>query len=109
MSDDTIVVQLANLSTIEKREVIVQAGAFGEHIFKTAKGQRRRKLSEEEVGITGSDPRRYLDGLSEQIEDFVVDIDDKVFSVDIEPGCFIRLELGMDRFSGDPSYNLPWN
>ena len=49
-----------------------------------------------------------MDDIQEKIEDFVVDIDDKVFSVDLEPGCFIRLELGMDRYSGDPSYMSPW-
>lgn len=109
LSDDGVVVHLVNLSPNEVRKVIVQGGAFGEHRFRSVSGDRRRELADGEVGISGSDPQSYSKLVAEQIEVFSVEVDDTTFAVHLEPGCRVRLEIGMERYSGDPSYQLPWD
>ena len=109
LTDDGAVVQLANLNPTEERELVVQAGAFGEHRFKSVSGNRRRELADGEVGIHGSDPQHHNNWVAEQIEPFSVEVDDTTFAVRLEPGCRVRLELDMERYVGDPSYGLPWD
>ena len=109
LTDESAVLHLVNLNPNEDRELIVQGGAFGEHRFKTVSGDRRRKLADGEVGNHGSDPRTYSKWVTGQIEAFSVDVDDTTFAVRLEPGCRVRLELGMERYSAVPSYRLPWD
>jgi hypothetical protein len=77
---DRAVVQLVNLSTVESRKLMVQAGAFGEHQFTTV------KHAGGETTVNG----KYL-------------------GVELAPGAGIRLELGMKRFANSPSYAFPWH
>ncbi len=76
---DRTVVQLVNLNITEPRRVIIQAGAFGEHQFTTAKYEGG------EAAING----KYL-------------------TVELSPGAGVRLELGTKRFVNKPSYAFPW-
>ena len=83
MTEDTAGLQLVNLNTTEPREVIVQAGAMGEHNFtsvSTNDGQNRQT-----VPVNGM----YL-------------------QVQLPPYTQIDLELGMSRFVNAPSYQHPW-
>jgi hypothetical protein len=82
------VLQLVNLSPFESREVIVQAGTFGEHNFTTVKYQRREK-------------NRPLER--------TVEVNGKFFQVTLEPGCGITLDLGVKRYANQPSYAFPWH
>jgi hypothetical protein len=73
------VVRLVNLGGAHPR-LIVQAGAFGEHLFTTA---------------------RHEDG--------EVSVNSRFLGVDLAPGASIRLELGTKRFVNAPSYAFPWH
>jgi hypothetical protein len=77
------VLQLVNLSLVEAREVIVQAGAFAEHQFTKIKYRTR------------------LDG---QVEEVEVEVNDKCFHVHLMPGSGVTLDIGMNRFVNDPTY-----
>jgi len=81
------VLQLVNLSPTDSREVIVQAGAFGEHQFTQVKYQAR------------------TDG---QVEDKIAEVNDKCFHVQLSPGTQITLEIGTKRFVSNPTYDFPW-
>ena len=85
---DWVGIQLVNLSRTETRNVIVQAGAFGEHRF------TRVQFQTNEQGET-----------SEK----VVPVDKKHFIVELPPSTSIRLEGGMGRFVNQPSYAFPWH
>jgi len=37
-----------------------------------------------------------------------VEVDGRHFSVQLEAGAEIRLDLGMERFVNKPSYAMPW-
>jgi len=76
-----IVLELYNLSVFERREVIVQAGAFGEHDFTTVKSA----------------------------EGSTVDVNGKFFAVRLEPGAGTTLEMGLKRWANQPSYAFPWH
>ena len=81
------VLRLINLSAIEERDVIVQAGAFAEHQFTTGAYQTKR---------------------ADQIEDKIVAVNDKCFYLHLMSGTEITLDIGTRCFVHDPTYDLPW-
>ena len=83
MTAGTTGLQFVNLNATEPRDVIVQAGAMGEHNFTSVSvddGQNRYTVS-----VNGT----YL-------------------HVQLPPYTQIDLELGMHRFVNAPSYKHPW-
>jgi hypothetical protein len=80
LTPESVGVQLVNLHPTEGRELILQAGAFGEHEFTSVKdGGRARPLAT------------------------------KWLHVILKPGAVARLELGMKRHVNSPSYATPWS
>lgn len=75
VTPDGVSVQLVNLHPTESRDVIVQAGAFGEHRFTSVR--QRQQLTE----VSG-----------------------KTFQVHLRPGACGRLEISMARYAQRPSY-----
>ena len=76
--------QLVNLSVNRTSDVILQAGAFGEHEF---------------TEVTW----REGDAVQGQT------IDGRYLTVRLPPSTAIRLDLGLKRFTGQPSYAHPWH
>ena len=83
LTADITELELVNLNTSEARDVIIQAGAMGEHNFTTARVNDDK--SEDTISINGT----YL-------------------QVHLPPNTHIQLELGMQRFVNAPSYQQPW-
>ncbi len=81
--------QLVNLSRTEPRNVVVQAGAFGEHQFTEIRFQEKDQ--------------------NDESSEHVISVDGKYFAVQLPPSTRIRLEVGMRRFVNDPSYAFPWH
>jgi hypothetical protein len=77
---DGVSVQLVNLHPTEAREVIVQAGAFGEHRFTSLRQQGDAST-----------------------------VDGNRFHVRLRPGAQGRLDIGMVRYVQQPSYARPWD
>lgn len=88
LGSDVVGIQLVNLSRTETRNVIVQAGAFGEHQFTTVQFQETNGESSSER---------------------TVPVDAKFFAVELPSSRTIRLEIGMRRFANSPSYAFPWH
>ena len=86
-----LVLELVNLSVIETRDVIVQAGCYGEHEFVTVVYQTRDPSDEEEL------------------KDESVDVKGKFLRVRLLPGSEIRLDIKMRRYVNKPSYAFPWH
>ena len=80
LTDDSIELELVNLSKSEARDVIVQAGSMGEHNFTTTSAN-----SNNNVEVNGT----YL-------------------QVHLPPNTHIELQVGMERFVNAPSYKQPW-
>ena len=90
---------LVNLSPLEERDVILQAGGLGEHRFRSAK-------------FDASDtpypaPRDGYAAESPVVDMKTVRIDDTHLRVVLPPATRIRLTLTMDRYVNRPSYAGP--
>ena len=73
-------VTLANVNPLEAREVVVQAGGYGEHRF-------------DSVSVNGRATR----------------VDGPVLTVRLEPGAGARLEFAMTRYANKPTFAFPWD
>ena len=96
---DGITLRLVNLSPFDARDVIVQAGAFGEHRFTTAQFEQRSS------DYPGS-PRAYS-APPLQTEPQTVEVEDKHLRIYLPPASEITLALGMARHVNQPSYAQP--
>jgi hypothetical protein len=98
------VVRLVNLNPNEERKLIIQAGAFGEHRFGTAKYFARTSEWPGELGgYAGSyaPPRLTTETRTETINS-------EHLHVELPPGTELVLDLTTDRFVHTPSYSTPW-
>lgn len=80
ISRESVTVTLVNTSRTTPREVVVQAGAYGEHQFTTA----------DSGGLTH-------------------DVNAPTFSVVLQPGAGSELEIGMVRYANQPTLLFPWD
>ena len=80
MSEDAVEVVLVNVHPSESREVILQAGMFGEHEFIQATNEGK-----------------------------VMDVAGKWLHVSLGKGAVGRLKLKMRRFANQPTYAFPWH
>lgn len=101
ISADRVVVELVNLSPFDSRDVIVQAGTFGEHEFTTVKFQRR----------TDPDPIQpdFFNRPAPTLADQSATVNRKFFQVRLPAGMGLTIEAGMRRFANQPSYAFPWH
>jgi len=83
MTDDRTELQLVNLSKTEARDVIIQAGAMGEHNFIEASFK-----TESDIKTVG--------------------IKSKYLQIHLSPSTRITIDLYTQRYVNNPSYKLPW-
>lgn len=86
LGDEFVTLTLVNLSAFKERELIVQAGSFGEHQFTYMESFNQ---SGQKVG----------DG----------ELDGKWLPVTLAPGAGIQLKLHMKRYVNQPTYETPWS
>jgi hypothetical protein len=79
LAADSAAVTLVNLNPVETREVIVQAGAYGEHAF--------------DAVTVGSETTQ---------------VGGPLLTVRLEPGAGARLEFKMTRYKNQPTLAHPW-
>ena len=92
-------VVLVNLSASQYRDVLLQAGAFGEHQFTEVKYRVRQ---------AGGPERSHLAGRTAvPAEEKRVVVDGRWLQAHMRPASQITLDLGMKRFVHRPSYALP--
>lgn len=109
LEDERAVLHLVNLHPTQSREVLLQAGMYGEHRFTGVDYELRREISAEEAGVGHTHVGQYQTTIQTQLDDHTTDIGDRHFTVNLAAGSSIRLDLGMERFVNDPSYVLPWD
>lgn len=89
---DRTVVQLVNTSAVESRRLIVQAGAYREHVFTTVH----------------FDEQRTGEGDNAVITEKTVPVNNSYLAVELPPSTTITLDIGMKRFVNTPTYAFPW-
>lgn len=85
LSVNSVTVELVNISLFDHRSVIIQAGTFGEHVFREAS---------------------IISDKDEVIE--TISVHQKWLTVDLAPGTSVTLRISMDRYVNSPSYDMPW-
>lgn len=100
---DHIVVHLVNLSVFDGRDLLIQAGAFGEHQFLSATYERRVS---DYPGVQG--PGGYA-APPLRTETQTVPVEDSLVRVKLPPATEITLTLAIQRHVNTPSYRLPWD
>ena len=80
LTGDTVTLTLVNTSPFRPRDLVVQAGAYGEHRFRSV------TLDRETIPIDGPSVRLRL-----------------------EPGCGSRLVFSMQRYANQPTLAAPWD
>ena len=79
VGSDRVGLTLVNTDPVDGHGVLIQAGGFGEHTFANVK----------------------QDGEKEKV------MEGKWLQVNLEPGSQVKLELGLNRFANQPSYDFP--
>ena len=79
MSDDQVTFVLVNLNQVESREVVVQAGAYGEHQF------TKLTWGPESLEVDGSH-----------------------VAIHLAPGCGVRFTANVQRYVNQPTLRFPW-
>jgi hypothetical protein len=85
LTPDSVTVHLVNTSLFDDREVIIQAGVFGEHRFSNG------EIINSSDDVTGT-----------------IVAQGKWLNVSLPAGTGITLRLSMERFVHSPSYDMPW-
>jgi hypothetical protein len=81
LSADSCTLRLVNTNQVESREVIIQAGGYGEHQFTTVR----------------------LDDATSDVR-----VDQDRLSVRLVPGAGCTLVLGMQRYVNPPTMKVSW-
>ena len=102
LEPERVGVELVNTSTSATRNLIVQAGAFGEHHF-TEIG-----FEDENPASAPIDPYLRWQGSVTHARRSLP-VDSKHFAVELPPSTGVRLDAGMHRFVNRPSYAFPWH
>jgi hypothetical protein len=111
LEENRTVVTLVNLHPVKRRQVIVQGGAFGEHKFTSVRYTDRGMKQADGSTLNGSTTMEKMPSiLMPPVEVHQTEqVDGKWLLVELEPGCKTTLELAMERFALDPSYEEPWS
>lgn len=99
LDEQCAVVEFVNVSLSSPRELIVQAGAYGEHRFTRVSCTATR----------GEQPGPYLTGIPDIRHTESFDVMERWIKLVIEPGAWIELCLYMDLGVLPPSYEEPWS
>jgi hypothetical protein len=86
LTDNSVTLNLINLDLFAEKEVIIQAGGFGEHEFDTAAI----------VNLNG-----------ETIQ--TVQVDHKWLHIQLAEGAGVKLHITMRRYTNQPTYETPWS
>jgi hypothetical protein len=100
LDESGVSLHLVNLSPFATRDLIVQAGAFGEHQFARATYDvRTSDFPGERTQYAAPELR---------VESHSITIDSKYLQVQLPPATEITISLDVTRFVNQPSTNLPW-
>ncbi|MBB6734723.1 hypothetical protein [Cohnella zeiphila] len=85
IEDDSVTLTLVNLDETEEKEVVIQAGGFGEHRFTSAEVRDERGETVQSVPVRG-----------------------KWLQIQLGREAGAKLVLTMERYVNRPSYETPW-
>ena len=103
IEDDWIEIEVVNLNAAESRELVIQAGAYGEHRFRSVDFTQVAEIQPPIRGIRN--PR----GMVEQtLSQGSQDLNASEFVIDLAPGSGSKLKITIERNVAQPSFDFPW-
>ena len=97
IEEGVVEVDLVNTNLFERRQVIVQAGAYGEDQIEEV----AYRAAQEALALN---PRPH----SETSEEKTATVDSSHLQVDIDPGAGTHLRIRTTRHANTPTYEFPW-
>ncbi|MGB7338211.1 MAG: hypothetical protein WBC91_04900 [Phototrophicaceae bacterium] len=99
---DSISIHLVNLSILHERDLIIQAGAFGEHQFHHI--QYEKRISD----YPGKQGAQGYAAPDLKTETQTITVNDSLLRILLPAATEIILHIKVERFVNQPSYQLPW-
>jgi len=102
---DWIEIEIVNLNSVESRQLIIQGGAYGEHSFDSVEYTQVA-----DIQPPVRDVRNPRSGMVEQaLTQNTRELNDRAFTVNLAPGSGSKLRIKIKRYSGQPSFDFPWD
>jgi hypothetical protein len=102
---DLIELEVINLNAAESRQLVVQAGAYGEHSFESVAFTQVA-----EVQPPVRDVRNPRNGMIDQaLTEVQKELNARAFTVDLAPGSGSKLSIKINRYTSQPSFDFPWD
>ena len=102
---DLIELEVINLNAAESRQLVVQAGAYGEHSFESVAFTQVA-----EVQPPVRDVRNPRNGMIDQaLTEVKKELNARAFTVDLAPGSGSKLSIKINRYTSQPSFDFPWD
>ena len=95
---DKVEIEIVNTNLFERRSMIVQGGAYGEHGITQVTY----------LAINGSSGPGSAPIEATQPTEHRVNVDGRYVRVELEPGAGTTVKIGLRRYSSQPSYAFPW-
>ena len=90
---DSAQIEVVNTNLFEKRRMVVQGGAYGEHRITTV----ARRAASQDGEVRGDRPEAPS-----------VEVHGKHFELELAPGAGASLRIRLHRFASLPRYEFPW-
>jgi len=101
---DLIELEVLNLNAVEARQLVIQAGAYGEHSFDSVAFTQVA-----EIQPPVRDVRNPRSGMIEQaLMENSKALDARAFTVNLAPGSGSKLKIKINRYTSKPSFDFPW-
>jgi len=108
IESDWIEVELVNIHADEARRLVVQGGAYGEHLIENVSFAGLMA----ETGLTNTEAPEACAKNTSSVEALdtsnSIDIQGIAFSIDLQPRSRSTLRIQLDRYANLPSYSFPW-
>ena len=102
---DWIELEVINLNAAEPRQLVIQAGAYGEHDFVSVEFTQ---VSDIQPPVR--DVRNPRSGMIDQaVTQNSRELNGRAFAVNLAPGSGSHLTIKINRYASKPSFDFPWD
>lgn len=102
---DWIELEVINLNAAEPRQLVIQAGAYGEHDFVSVEFTQ---VSDIQPPVR--DVRNPRSGMIDQaVTQNSRELNGRAFAVNLAPGSGSHLKIKINRYASKPSFDFPWD
>lgn len=102
---DLIELEVVNLNAAEPRQLVIQAGAYGEHRFDSVAFTQVAEIQPPVRDVRNPRSGMIVQALSENSKA----LNARAFTVNLAPGSGSKLSIKIRRYASKPSFDFPWD